>query len=229
MNKATIRQYSILVEFLGESLGPDYEVVLHDLGDKAKSIVAIAHGYISGRGIGAPLTSKALEMLAERQYERLDFKINYSSLSGANKTLRSSSMFIKDERGRPVGLLCINFDDSRYGELCTKVLKLCHPDEFVEHNLPVASIRMPQEEVAEAERFPDSIAAVTDGVVAEIVARTGIPVERLTQEEKLSVVEALNGRGVFLLKGAVSQVAKVLHSSEASIYRYLSKISKAKD
>ena len=229
MNKLMVKQYALLVEFLGKALGPDYEVVLHDLSDKSNSIVAIVNGQVSGRSIGAPLTNKALEMIAEHQYEKMEYQINYVSLSSANKTLRSSSMFIKDSEGKPVGLLCINFDDSRYADLCTKVLKLCHPDTFVEHNTPSAAIRMPTEEAASAERFPNSIAAVTESVVSEVVAKNGIPVDRLTQEEKLGIVGRLNDKGIFLLKGAVSHVAKVLCSSEASIYRYLSKLNKLKE
>ena len=35
----------------------------------------------------------------------------------------------------------------------------------------------------------------------------------------------LNRKGGFLLKGSVSHVAQTLHSSEASIYRYLGKLN----
>ena len=39
------------------------------------------------------------------------------------------------------------------------------------------------------------------------------------------IMDILNRKGVFLLKGSVSYVAKELHSSEASIYRYLGKLN----
>ena len=39
--------------------------------------------------------------------------------------------------------------------------------------------------------------------------------------EKKEVVDALNDRGVFLLKGVVSEVASRLDVSEQTIYRYL--------
>lgn len=226
MDKTLLKQYSILVEFLAASLGPDYEVVLHDLADSSKSIVAIANGYISGRSLGAPLTNKALEMMAGRLYEKSDYYINYASLSGDNKILRSSSLYIKDKTGKPVALLCINFDDSRYDELSSLVLKLCHPDAFVDKHFSKSGNGLAQEEREEAERFPDSIEAVTDSVIGDVVLRQGITVERLTHEEKLGIIAALDKKGVFLLKGAVSHVAEVLKSSEASIYRYLAKIER---
>ena len=49
----------------------------------------------------------------------------------------------------------------------------------------------------------------------------------VTNEE---IMDILNRKGVFLLKGSVSYVARELHSSEASIYRYLGKLnSKAQE
>ena len=45
-----LQQYMKLTEFLGLTLGPDYEVALHDLTNKDRSIIAIANNHISGRG-----------------------------------------------------------------------------------------------------------------------------------------------------------------------------------
>ena len=39
-------------------------------------------------------------------------------------------MFIKDG-GKLVGLLCVNFDDSRFHEVSDTILRLVHPDDFV--------------------------------------------------------------------------------------------------
>lgn len=205
-------------------MGPDYEITMHDLTGKSNSIVAITHGHISGRTLGAPLTVKALEMLAEKQYEKHDYVINYIGLSNSGKKLRSSSLFIKDAEGKPIGMLCINFDDTRYSDVASNVLKLCHPNEFVERKIAVLH-ESPREE-DHSERFPNSIIAVTESVINEVVTKIGVTVERLTPDEKMEVIEALKQKGVFLLKGAVSHVASVLQSSEASIYRYLSKTKK---
>ena len=226
-----LRQYSILVDFLGQVLGPDYEVALHDLSDVSNSIVAIANGHISGRTIGDPLTSLALMMVTEKSYVHEDFRINYNGLAGNNKMLRSSTMYIKDDLGKPVGMLCINFDDSRYQELSTKVLQLCHPDQFVEHNILVRKdiIDEAGSPRTEAEMFQNSIASVMENVIHDVVQEDGVPAERLTQEEKIKILGLLDQKGIFLLKGAVKYVAKELCSSQASIYRYLAKVDRQKD
>ena len=94
---ALLRQYVKLTEFLGAALGPDYEVALHDLTDKNRSIIAIANGYISGREIGAPLTNMALSVLKDESYEWQDYRLHYSGVSAAGNALRSSTMFIKED------------------------------------------------------------------------------------------------------------------------------------
>ena len=97
-----LEQYKVMVEFLGQALGGDYEVVLHDLSEGHNAIVAIANGGISGRGVGAPLTNMALRFLADREYERHDYKVGYRGVSRAKTELHSSTMFIKDEAGEMV-------------------------------------------------------------------------------------------------------------------------------
>ena len=125
-----LQHYIKLTEFLGKALGPDYEVALHDLTRKDRSIIAIANNYISGREVGAPLTNMSLSILRDKSYEHTDYHLHYYSINVNGKDLRSSTFFIKDS-GKLIGLLCINFDDSRYRAISDHILKLCHPDLFV--------------------------------------------------------------------------------------------------
>lgn len=67
--------------------------------------------------------------------------------------------------------------------------------------------------------LPDAVqAAITD------VTGSALPPDRLTMDEKILIVEDLQQAGIFYMKGAVSEVATQLGSSEATIYRYLSKL-----
>lgn len=219
-----LRQYVKLTEFLGAALGPDYEVALHDLTDKNRSIIAIVNGYISGREIGAPLTNMALSVLKDESYEWQDYRLHYSGVSAAGNTLRSSTMFIKED-GKLIGMLCINFDDSRYQAFARQVLSLCHPNQYFH------ALTQPGEEEGEAppsrpETFRNSTEAVAQDAIAHELERLGVPAERLTSEERLQIIAALEESGLFLLKGAVKDVAAGLGCSQASVYRYLSQIRK---
>ncbi len=226
VNTATIHQFIRLTKFLGDILGPDYEIVLHDLSDKDNSIVAIANGHISGRTIGAPLTTFMLADLKKKAYENMDARMNYSGVSASGKMLRSSTFFIKDESGEPVGLLCINFDDSRYQNLSDQLLKLRHPDEFVHTNFIYnqALDRFEEKAKPASETFYNSMSETISDTLTNVISETGVSAERLNLEEKLAVIGALEEKGVFMLKGAVKEVAKMLNCSTVSIYRYLAKI-----
>ena len=125
MDREMKRHYTLLVDFLGKILGPDYEVALHELLDDSNEIIAIANGELTGRHLGSPLSNKMLEFLTSRLYETQDYVLRFESTSVTGKKLCSNSLFIKDPHGRLVGLLCINFDSSRYRELSARVMDLC--------------------------------------------------------------------------------------------------------
>ena len=218
---ALLRQYVKLTEFLGAALGPDYEVALHDLTDKNRSIIAIANGYISGREVGAPLTNMALSVLKDESYEWQDYRLHYSGVSVTGNVLRSSTMFIKED-GKLIGMLCINFDDSRFQSFAQQVLTLCHPNQFVQ------ALEQPPEgeHASRPETFRNSTEAVAQDAIAHELERLGVPAKRLTSEERLLIIAALEESGIFLLKGAVKDVAAGLGCSQASVYRYLSQVKK---
>ena len=48
----------------------------------------------------------------------------------------------------------------------------------------------------------------------------------LSAFEKVKIIERLKEQGVFQIKGAVSEVAIALGTSESTVYRYLKKLSR---
>jgi len=141
-----------------------------------------------------------------------DYLANYLGKAGNNKILRSATYFIKNNKGEIIGMLCINQD-------LTNILGIKHFfDEMVESVFP----KQPNvQEPNYPEHFSVSLNDLLLTIFNEIFASTNITPERMTLEEKISIVQKLNAKGVFLLKGAVAEVAKYLGTSEATIYRYL--------
>ena len=224
VTNALLQHYVKLTEFLGQALGPDYEVALHDLTDKNRSIIAIANNHVSGREIGAPLTNVALSILRDKSYETSDYRLHYYGVSINGKDLRSNTMFIK-QNGRLIGMLCINFDDSRYRAVSNQIMGLCHPDIFVEdvvNPAPQDADTVPPSTRPTPEKFRNSTEAVATDAINRELEHLGVTAERLTSDERLKIIAALESNGIFLLKGAVKDVAAGLHCSQASVYRYLS-------
>ena len=190
-----------------------------------KQIIAIANSHISGRKLGAPLTNMSLSILRDKSYERMDYHLHYYSINVNGKDLRSSTFFIKDS-GELIGLLCINFDDSRYRDVCDRILSLCHPDLFV---TDVLAQPLPENEDgvsarSSPEKFRNSADAVALDAINRELERMGVTPEQLTPEKRLQVIAALESGGLFLLKGAVKSAAASLHCSPASVYRYITQI-----
>lgn len=234
MTEKMFRQYSVLVDFLGQTLGPDYEITLHDLDPNNSTIVAIANGRVSGRTVGSPLTNMAQQMLAQKQYEDSDYLLNYNSQLASGKTIRSSTMFLKDDSGKPVALLCINFDDTRFHAISDNLIKLIHPVDFAEqHFFPAqaAAVEPPSQPEPrrpvthpQAETTHNDVASLMKALFDEVASTVTIPLDRLTQEERTQFIAQLNDRGMFRFKGAVQYATERLACSQASVYRYLSKV-----
>lgn len=231
MSPDLLQQYSIIVNFLGKALGQDYEIVLQDLAPDRSQIAAISNGHISGQKIGSPVTDTALQMLASKPYRENDFLCNYRSVTEDGNVLRSSTMFIKDEDGAPIGLLSINFDDTRYIELHKKLFSVIHPETFLEEN-PVP-FQKPRHTVEMAfgqagsitENFSMDIPSLMQKMFEDATVSLITPVNRLNQQEKKEIIQKLSDKGLFQLKGAISFVAKHFSCSSATIYRYLSELS----
>ena len=224
--KEILQGYVKLTEFLGKVLGSDYEIVFHDLTDPNHSIVAIENGHISGREVGAPLTNVALSVLKDKGYENEDYRVNDYGLSASGKQLRSNTLFIKHE-GKLIGMLCINFDDSRYKDVVEHVMALAHPQNFLHNiNMKEADLNKKSSSVAAkvTEQYNSSPEGVAEDAINKELESMGLTADRLTAEERMHVIAALEKKGIFLLKGVVKDVAAGLKCSQASIYRYMSQL-----
>lgn len=210
--------YIQLVDFLGACLGENTEVLLHDFKDINHSVIAIHNGHISGRTIGAPLTSFALSKLKDKGKEGPPYYLNYLGMSKNGTPLRSNSFFILDKNGNPRGMLCINTDVTKYQQASDLLQKLAF--------LP--PIKPKEKENNNIEAFHSSPGDMINGIINDVTHSGEISVERLTADEKVEIVRRLDAEKLFLIKGAVGEVASRLGVSVATVYRYLSQINKDK-
>lgn len=228
MTHDQLHYFTKLTKFLGTALGPDYEVALHDMANNDGALVAIANNYISGRKLGDPLFDNAMKMVEDRRYEIDDYVEHYYTMTQHGKVLRSSSMFIKDEYGQLVGILCINFDDNRYHDISQKIMELCHPDAYVEANFVFDKNLVPDKLSGDVKLNTTSSEITVSGELREIFKKHHLNPTRLTFDDKMLIVTELNNKGVFLIKNAVKDVAKAINSSPASVYRYLANLKESK-
>ena len=214
-----LKSYLPMLDFLAAVMGKDAEIVLHDVSHMDNSVVAIRNGHVSGRGVGAPTTDLALKLIKSGKYGDRDFVANYKGLSAEGKALRSATYFIRDKRKKLIGMLCINIDTSQFERFRDFLNGLI---EFPGHPVGVDH----DEKDTMIENFSNSVEALAFESIYSVLKERNISPERMSQDEKIDIIKELNNSGVFLLKGAVSEVAARLKVSEATIYRYLTKIKK---
>ena len=213
--------YKKLVDFLGEVLGENAEVVLRDCRKPDHDIIAIANGHVSGRTIGAPITDFTLSILANEEWKEKDYVVNYEGKAAPDKRLRSSTYFIREE-GKLVGQLCVNIDMTPYEQVMDRIRQLSGMGLMSDGGQSGIICSGPVENFSE-----DVIGDMMKKAVITLVGSSEAKVrERLTQKEKIEIIGELNRAGLFQLKGAVGAVAEYLYCSEASVYRYQSKIQK---
>lgn len=224
MDDLILAQYLKIVKFLGKVLGDDYEIVLQDVRQGHEGILAIANSHISGRYSGSPLSDMAIKVIENEDYKFSDYICNYKCSDDERNLVRSSTFFIKNDNQELIGMLCINYDSTKANNLVSGIYNLCNMSGLIAET-KIQRSKERDGQLSQGENLPSSLGETIDTVIADTIG-VGVPTDRLSQSEKLKIVERLSSKGVFLLKGAVTEVALRLHCSEASVYRYMSKKNK---
>lgn len=212
--KASEKEYllnfiSRLSQVLGETLGKNCEIVVHDFSSPESSIIAIANGTLTGRKVGDTLDALGFQLLKAHPASDL---INYSAKTKEGKQLRSSSIFLRDEKGEIFGSVCINIDISA----------LLQAQEWVHAALGTTTSAID-------EHFERTVDEVLETLIQHAVSSTGKKTTDLTRDDKVAVVAYLEAKGAFLIRYSVERVAELLGMTKYTIYNYLDEIRKKQD
>lgn len=230
MKQELFNQYKIIVDFLGASLGPDYEIILFDLENGNNTVIAHASQKHQNSSIGSKLPKSMLNHLVNNTFSDNDYCTNMPGKKNNISVNRNSCMLIKDSEGNLNGMLCIIFDDSRFIKLHDYVMSVAHPLDFVKnhsfhtiHNLEMYENTQNTED-EKAETPDNNLKNLMQTCYRDAIRSANIHSDRLTQEERLTVIKYLKEYSFFRLKGAVPFAAEHLGCSSASIYRYLNEL-----
>lgn len=219
-NKETLEKYKPMVKFIYEIAGPNCEVILHDINKPDSSIIALS-GNLSGRCLGGPLTDMALKILKSKRYLTEDQVTNYKSITSDGRVCRSSTFFIKDSQSKLIGILCINILVSPLLDIRNKIDELINLNELTRFIDPSNSPSTKQDET-----LGQNLEELMNSLIEEVLENYHTDMNELSPRQKKEIISELNEKGVFLLKGGITEVAKRIEMSEPSVYRYLAKIKK---
>ena len=214
-NNSKLEKYILLVKTIAEMFGKKCEVLIHDFSNPQHSIVAIENGHVTGRKLGDPITDLALSIWKKNGYEdkKIDRIVNYKTKSKDGKILKSSTVFIRNNQKKIIGCICINYDIT-VDLMFHKVM-----DEFC------TTVDLDKEKSEKGiETFTSDVNEVLKNIIQEAIEKTGKPVSLMQKEDKLIVAKIADEKGAFLIKGAVTQLAKEINVSRFTIYNYLEEI-----
>ena len=209
-----LNAFKSIVEGLREAIGPDCEIVLHDLRNPQSTIIAIA-GNITDRSIGGPPTDLLLRLVHEGQTD--EHVLNYETNTPDGRMLRSSTLFLKDGRGKTIGSLCINVDITYLNHFKNWITAFCQVRDALSGG------------ETPAERFPRDVRDVLNSALEDAINSNGMPVTAMQKAERMRVVELLDEAGIFTIKSSLMHVAQRLNVSRATVYSYLEEINASRN
>jgi predicted transcriptional regulator YheO len=221
----SLKTLGSIAPLLAQAIGPQSEVVLHDLTRLPNSIVAIG-GNLTNRSVGGPINTFVLEIIRKGTSE--DF-LNYMTHMPDGRTFRSSTLFIHDEYGEATACLCINVDVSDLLKLRDALTTITTPESIVGSDLVESDAGSGSSFVAIAhtgkdETFPVTVDEVMVEAVRQAISAIGVPPDLMQKRHKLEVVRLLEERGLFLIRDAVDFVANALGVTRYTIYNYLNEL-----
>ena len=207
MTETQLDFYKRLAHALALQFGSGCEVVVHDLEttDPSHSIVAIENGHVTGRKLGDGPSHVVLEAL-HACTERLEDRLAYLTKTADGKILKSSTVFIRDDDGRTVGIFAVNYD-----------ITVLRAAADVIGGLVGTEPDAPRE----PEPIVRSVADLLDDLIEQSVQLVGTPVALMTKEEKVRAIRYLNDTGAFLITKSGPKVCKYFGISKYTLYNYL--------
>src|SRR5215831_8038224 len=188
----------ILAEIIGpltQSLGANYEIVLHNYRIPDRSVVAVA-GRVTERQVGSAMSEIGLSILGER--DRAQDRLNYMAKAPNGRIVNSSIIVLRDSHQR----VCINLDVTA-----------------IRHAAAILDTLSGHHAEPKPTTFSNDIRDVIDVALREVLR--GRAAALLSRQERLDVFRVLDARSIFSVKRAMSRVAAALNVSRATAYSCL--------
>jgi len=194
-----------LAKGLAGHFGENCEVVIHDLSDDAEhTIVVIENGHVTGRKVGDGPSRVVLKALGKNP-EDLKDRINYLTQTEDGRILKSSTIYIRDNEGKAVGILGINYDIT----------------DFKRMDYTLKSFLRAGDDEEKPEKINNSVKGLLDELIDQAVRQAGKPVSQMSREDKIRAIQYLHESGAFLITKSGDKISKFFGISKYTLYNYI--------
>lgn len=203
---------------LARMQGPSTEIVLHDLTNLAHSVVYVVNGDITDRKVGQGVRHLVPEMLTSHEGKPIGpWWFRYRT-----KLIRATTELIYDKAGEIIGALCVNEDvtgeERLFLSLEGRLPGLTMTDLKADGD--TAGLIKPETSVKDAELSgkPDSVRKTVFRLISETADQKAYAEAKTNRDVRRRLVRDLKERDVFLLKGSIEELARLLGLSKVTIY-----------
>lgn len=211
----SFNQIKSFANMLSKTLGLMFQITVSD----TEQYLFVDNPIDPSLKAGDPISGNERFFIQSQEITELPFVVNYKSLSTNMHKLRSSTYFYKDGDNQIVYMLSLSIKVDEFFNLRTML------DGFVNGARDITNIDT--DRIDQLPKLELAVGDLVDAVILEGQNRYNTKVERMKKTEKHSLLNEMASRGVFLIKGAVSEVARKLNYSEATVYKYLQKLEKS--
>ena len=140
-------------------------------------------------------------------------RVSYLTKTTDGRVLRSSTIFIRDDDGKVIGLMGINYDISMLVAVDETIRDLTGRD------IPSA----------EPESISRNVADLLDELLEHSVRIVGKPTTLMSKDDKMRAIRFLDDSGAFLVTKSGPKVCEYFGISTYTLYSYLDEIRSSKD
>ncbi|WP_432963454.1 helix-turn-helix transcriptional regulator [Treponema sp. OMZ 840] len=208
MKNDELKRFLPIAKMIGQTFGKNCEVVLHDLTMPKSSVVFVMNNHVTGRQIGQSFDHLITEVLLSPSLKN-DQRCNYTFTLENGKKIKSSTVLIRNNADKAIGALCINIDITAIEASMDLLYSFIKPEsDLFESGVDIEDI--------------SGVSDVFNDLLDRIISMSGE--KRVTKKERLNLIEFMDTKGVFLVKGAVEKVAEKMGISAVTVYSYLDEI-----
>lgn len=204
MDKAFYQPFWIqLAKGISGHFGENCEVVIHDFTeDEEHTIIYIENGHVTGRKVGDGPSHVVLESRNKKPGELKD-RINYLTESEDGRILKSTTIYIRDNDEKVIGIFAINFDITNYIMMDFSLKSLIKTNE------------------EKPEKITKDVNDLLDDLIEQSVKLVNKPVSQMNREDKIKAIRFLQDKGAFLIKKSGDKVSKYYGISKFTLYNYI--------
>ena len=203
-----------LAKGVARQFGSNCEVVVHDLcaEDPEHSVVVIENGHVTGRRLGDGPSHVVWEAL-KADPNSLEDRLSYLTRTEDGKILKSSTMYVRNDEGKPIAIFAINYDIT--------MMKMME-DTIQDFTRTEANAQEPQ-------TLTHNVNDLLEELIRQSAQLVGKPVALMTKDDKIKAIRFLNESGAFTIMKAGQRVCNFFGISKYTLYSYIDESKGEKD